>query len=45
MDHSPAFLKLVSETKPRIKETDVPTVKARLAKGEKFLLVDVREDN
>lgn len=43
--HSEAFLKLVDETRKRIKETDVPAVKKRLEKGEKFLLVDTREDN
>ena len=45
MEHSPGFLDLVSEAKKRIRETDVPAVKARLAKGEKLLLIDVREDN
>ncbi len=45
MDHAPGFLKLVNESKARIKQTDVPTIKERLAKGEKFHLIDVREDN
>lgn len=45
MDHSPEFLKLCSETKKRVKETDVATVKKRLENGEKVLLVDVREDH
>lgn len=45
MDHSPGFLKLVEDCKKGVRETDVPTVKARLAKKEKFILVDVREDN
>lgn len=44
MAHSPAFLRLVNEAKTHIKETDVPTIKARLARGEKFFLVDTRED-
>ena len=44
MQHSPAFLKIVDDAKTRVKETDVPTIKARLARGEKFHLVDVRED-
>lgn len=43
--HSPAFLKLVKEAKTHIKETDVPTIKGRLEKGEKFFLIDTREDN
>ena len=45
MQHAPGFLKIVDETRPKIKETDVPTVKKRLARGEKFHLIDVREDN
>lgn len=43
--HPPRFLKIVDEAKTRVKETNVDTVKARLDHGEKFLLVDVREDN
>ena len=45
MAHSPQFLKLVNEAKARIKETNVEDVKRRMEAGEKFLLVDVREDN
>ena len=45
MKHSPQFLKLVSGAKARVKETNVADVKGRMATGEKFLLVDVREDN
>ena len=45
MKHSPQFLKLVNEAKTRVKETNVADVKRRLESGEKFLLVDVREDN
>ncbi|HEY1424835.1 MAG TPA: rhodanese-like domain-containing protein [Candidatus Acidoferrum sp.] len=45
MQHSPQFLKLVSEAKTRVKETNVADVKRRIDGGEKFLLVDVREDN
>lgn len=45
MDHSPGFLKLVQDAKTRVKETTVAAVQARLAKGEKLRLVDVREDN
>src|SRR5436853_3121723 len=43
--HSPGFLKLVEDIKKRIRETDVQTVKARLDRGEKFHLVDVREES
>ena len=42
--HSPEFLKIVNDAKSRIKETDVSTVQSRLSRGEKFHLVDVRED-
>ncbi|HWZ99850.1 MAG TPA: rhodanese-like domain-containing protein [Candidatus Dormibacteraeota bacterium] len=45
MAHSPQFLKLVNDAKTRVKETDVADVKRRMESGEKFLLVDVREDN
>ena len=45
MAHSPEFLKIVNAAKKKIKETDVPTIKGRLAKGDKLVLVDVREDS
>ena len=45
MVHSPQFLKLVQDAKQRVKETNVPEVKRRMDAGERFLLVDVREDN
>jgi rhodanese-related sulfurtransferase len=45
MKHSPKFLKLVGEAKMRVKETNVADVKKRMDGGEKFLLLDVREDN
>jgi rhodanese-related sulfurtransferase len=41
---APGFLKLVADAKSRVKECTVDDVKARLAAGEKFLLVDVREE-
>jgi rhodanese-related sulfurtransferase len=43
--HPPRFLKIVDDAKTRIRETNVDTVKSRLDRKEKFLLVDVREDN
>ncbi len=43
--HSPRFLHLVSEAKQRIKEVTVDQVKARLDRGEKLLLIDVREES
>jgi len=45
MAHAPQFLKLVNESKKKIKETNVADVRRRMDGGEKFLLVDVREDN
>ena len=45
MVHSPQFLKLVQDSKQRVKETNVPDVKRRIDAGEKMILVDVREDN
>ena len=45
MAHSAQFLKLVQDAKTRVKQTDVADVKKRMDAGEKFILVDVREDN
>ena len=42
--HSPQFLKIVQDAKSRVRELDVHDVKAKLDAGEKFHLVDVRED-
>jgi rhodanese-related sulfurtransferase len=44
MAHAPQFLKLVNEAKKKIKETNVADVKRRIDAGEKFILVDTRED-
>jgi rhodanese-related sulfurtransferase len=45
MQHSPRFLKIVDDARSRIKETDVDDVKERLERGERFLLIDVREES
>ena len=45
MAHAPKFLELVNEAKRHIKETNVADVKRRLDAGEKFVLVDVREES
>lgn len=45
MDHSPRFLKIVDETRPRVTETDVETIRDRIARGDAFYLVDVREES
>jgi rhodanese-related sulfurtransferase len=43
--HSPRFLKIVEETRKRVREVTIDDVKAKLDRGEKFLLVDVREES
>jgi rhodanese-related sulfurtransferase len=43
--HPPRFLKIVDDAKKHVPETDVDTVKARMDRGEKFVLVDVREES
>ncbi len=45
MAHAPKFLALVNEAKKHVKETNVADVKRRLDAGEKFILVDVREES
>jgi rhodanese-related sulfurtransferase len=45
MQHTPRFLKIVDDAKSRVKETTVNEVKEKLDSGEKFLLVDVREES
>ena len=44
-DHSEGFLKLVKDAKTRVKEEDYRQTKKRLDAGEKFVLVDTREDS
>jgi len=43
--HPPRFLKIVDDAKTRVRETNVDTVKNRMDHGDKFLLVDVREES
>src|SRR5713226_5535472 len=43
--HSPRFLQIVQDSKKRIRVTTVDEVRAKLAKHENFLLVDVREES
>ncbi len=45
MDHAPRFLKLCTEVRARIVEISVEDVAARLARGDQFELVDVREES
>jgi rhodanese-related sulfurtransferase len=44
MDHSPRFLQLVQDTKARVRELSIDDVAAKLARGDDFELIDVRED-
>jgi rhodanese-related sulfurtransferase len=43
--HPPRFLKIVDDARSRIRETNVDDVKKRMDRGDKFLLVDVREES
>ncbi|MCI0643066.1 MAG: sulfurtransferase [Gemmataceae bacterium] len=43
--HAPRFLQIVADAKKRIRETTVDEIKARMDRGDKFLLVDVREES
>jgi len=45
MDHSNGFLNLVNDAKKRVRETTPEAVRRRQETGERFHLVDVREDN
>ncbi len=44
-EHSPRFLKLVEAARSHIKELSVADVKRKLDEGEKFHLLDVREES
>jgi len=43
--HPPRFLKIVDDARSRIRETNVDEVKKRIDRGDKFFLVDVREES
>lgn len=45
MKHSPEFLKLVDDTRKRVRETNVREVHERMGAGEAMVLVDVREES
>ncbi len=45
MQHKPGFLKVVADAKTRVRECTVDDVKARLDRGEKLTLIDVREES
>ena len=43
--HPPRFLKIVDDARTRVRETSVDQVKKRMDRGDKFILVDVREES
>src|SRR5947199_9426168 len=43
--HSPRFLQIVLDAKRRVHEVSIDDVKGQLDRGEKLLLIDVREDS
>ena len=43
--HSPRFLKIVDDARKRVRETTVDAVKAMLDRGDKIVLIDVREES
>jgi rhodanese-related sulfurtransferase len=45
MQHSPAFLRLVEETRPHVHEVTVEELRARLAANPGLVLMDVREES
>ena len=43
--HSARFLRIVEDAKKQVRELSIDDVKARLDRGDKFVLVDVREES
>ena len=43
--HSPAFLKVVEDAKTRVRELTIDNVRQKIQAGERFRLIDVREDH
>jgi rhodanese-related sulfurtransferase len=43
--HSPRFLQIVNDAKSHVRECTVDDVKARLDRGERLVLIDVREES
>jgi rhodanese-related sulfurtransferase len=44
-NHPPRFLKIVDDARSRVHEATVDEVKSRLDRGDRFVLVDVREES
>lgn len=45
MDHSPRFLRLCDEVRARVAEISADEVADRLGRGERLVVVDVREES
>lgn len=45
MDHSPGFLRVVNEARPKVREVTLDEARARLSANPKAVLIDVREDS
>ncbi len=45
MEHAPGFLKVVNETRPKVKELTLEEARARLQANPQAVLLDVREDS
>lgn len=45
MDHSPGFLKMVNDAKPRVQEITIDQARQRLKENPNAILLDVREDS
>jgi rhodanese-related sulfurtransferase len=43
--HTPGFLKIVADAKTRVRECSIDDMLAKLSTGEKFTLIDVREES
>jgi rhodanese-related sulfurtransferase len=43
--HSARFLHIVEDAKKRVREVSIDDIKARLDRGDRFVLVDVREES
>src|SRR5579859_921677 len=45
MEHSPGFLKLVTQERPYVKEITIEQARERIGKNPQVVLLDVREDH
>ncbi|MGC8989873.1 MAG: rhodanese-like domain-containing protein [Verrucomicrobiia bacterium] len=45
MQHSPNFLRIVDEARPRVREITIEAARKRLAENPRCVLLDVREDH